>query len=95
MLSILPKEKNSSQSPSTVQPSCWLFLWLSLQAPQQPRALSEEPSGLQHSRGYRSSERVPTGEDDVLPEAAFYFQHKEDSLGLLIPSPIGSSFMAR
>lgn len=37
---------------------------------------------------YRSSERVPTGEDDALPEAAFYFQHKEDSPGLLIPSPL-------
>lgn len=38
----------------------------------------------------RSSERVPTGEDDVLPEAAFYFQHK-DSLGLLIPSPLAQA----
>lgn len=40
------KEKTTLNPPTPAQSSCSLFLWLSLQAPQHPRALSEEPLTL-------------------------------------------------
>lgn len=43
------KEKTTFNPPTPAQSSCSLFLWLSLQAPQHPRALSEEPSTLRYN----------------------------------------------